>query len=76
MPVPGSGEKIPFSMLFAPEIRSTFIIVTPMWFLTSLVSFGLQTWIPSLCTGMFGIPLKQALNYNLVATLRGVLRCR
>jgi putative MFS transporter len=68
-PVPGSGEKIPFSMLFAPEIRRTFIIVTSMWFLTSLVSFGLQTWIPSLYTGMFGIPLQQALQFNLVATL-------
>jgi putative MFS transporter len=55
-------------MLFAPEIRTTFIVITLMWFLTSLVSFGLQTWIPSLYTGMFGIPLAQALQYNLVAT--------
>lgn len=67
-PLPGSGEKIPFSMLFAPEIRRTFLVVTSMWFLTSLVTFGLQTWIPSLYTGMFGIPLAQALRYNLVAT--------
>jgi putative MFS transporter len=55
-------------MLLAPEIRGTFIVVTLMWFLTSLVSFGLQTWIPSLYTGMFGIPLAKALQYNLVAT--------
>jgi putative MFS transporter len=68
LPIPGSADKVPFSMLLAPEIRGTFIVVTLMWFLTSLVSFGLQTWIPSLYTGMFGIPLAKALQYNLVAT--------
>jgi MFS transporter, putative metabolite:H+ symporter len=67
--VPGSGEKVPFSMLFAPEVRKTFIVVTLMWFLTSLVSFGMQTWVPSLYTRMFNIPLAQALKYNLVATI-------
>jgi putative MFS transporter len=34
-----------------------------------MVSFGLQTWIPSLYTGMFGIPFAQAMDFNLVATL-------
>ncbi len=66
------AEKIPFSMLFAPAVRNTSTVVLPMWFLTSLVSFGLSTWIPSLYTSMFNIPLAQALNYNLVATF-GVL---
>jgi MFS transporter, putative metabolite:H+ symporter len=64
-----SSEKVPFSMLFAPEIRRTFIVITAMWFLTSLVSFGMQTWVPSLYTRMFNIPLAKALQYNLVATL-------
>jgi putative MFS transporter len=67
--LPVSHEKVPFAMLFAPDVRRTSIVVTLMWFLTSLVSFGLSTWIPSLYTGMFGIPLQQALRYNLVATL-------
>ncbi len=68
----GGNEKIPFSMLFAPGVRNTSTVVLLMWFLTSLVSFGLSTWIPSLYTSMFKIPLAQSLDYNLMATL-GVL---
>jgi putative MFS transporter len=67
--IPGSSEKVPFSMLFAPGIRRTFLVIAALWFLTSMVSFGLQTWIPSLYTGMFGIPFEKAMEYNLVATL-------
>lgn len=66
---PDSGEKIPFSMLLAPGIRRTSIVVALLWFLTSMVSFGLQTWVPSLYTRMFNIPLKEALNYSLIAAL-------
>lgn len=67
--VAGGGEKIPFAMLFAPEIARTTVVVMLMWFLTSLVSYGLQTWIPSLYTSMFGIPLAQALKYSLIAAI-------
>ncbi len=69
MATPESSEKIPFSMLVAPELRKTSVVVALLWFLTSLVSFGLQSWVPSLYTKMFNIPYVQALNYNLVATL-------
>ncbi len=67
-PIPGSGEKVPFAMLFARDVRNTSIITALLWFLTSLVSFGLLTWIPSLYTGMFNIPVAKALQYNLVVT--------
>jgi putative MFS transporter len=67
--IAGGREKIPFSTLFSPGIRQAFLLVASMWFLTSMVSFGLQTWIPSLYTGMFGIPFAQAMDFNLVATL-------
>jgi putative MFS transporter len=67
--IPGAGGKVPFSLLFAPGVRKVFIVIAMMWFLTSLVSFGMQTWIPSLYTGMFGIPYVKAMDYNLVATL-------
>lgn len=62
-----ASEKIPFSMLLAPEVRRTSVVVALMWFLTSMVSFGLQTWVPSLYTRMFNIPYAQALNYSLIA---------
>lgn len=62
--IPGAGEKVPFALLFAPQIRRTSLITALMWFLTSLVSFGLVTWIPSIYVSMFGIPVAEALRYN------------
>ena len=68
-PIVGGGNKVPFAMLFAPEIRTTFIVTTLLWFLTSLVSFGLVTWIPSIYVGTFKIPVAEALRYNAIVAV-------
>jgi len=65
-PIPGGGAKVPFALLFAPEVRKTSVVTALLWFLTSLVSFGLVTWIPSIYVSMFKIPVADALRYNLV----------
>jgi putative MFS transporter len=69
MPIPGSGEKVPYAMLFARDVRSAFIVTVLLWFLTSLVSFGLVTWIPSIYVSMFKIPVADALRYNIVVAV-------
>jgi MFS transporter, putative metabolite:H+ symporter len=61
--------RVPFALLFAPGVRSASIIAGSLWFLTSLVSFGLVTWIPSIYVSMFGIPLTQALRYNAIVAI-------
>jgi putative MFS transporter len=68
-PIPGSGDKVPYAMLFAPEVRKTSIVTALLWFLTSLVSFGLVTWIPSIYVSMFKIPVADALKYNIVVAI-------
>lgn len=40
-----------------------------LWFLTSLVSFGLSTWIPSIYVSMFKISVADALRYNAVVAV-------
>ena len=65
-PVPGSGEKVPISLLFAPGVRATTFVAALLWFLTSLVSFGLSTWIPSIYVTMFRIPPGDALRYTAI----------
>lgn len=67
--IPGSGERVPVSLLFAPEILTTTIITAALWFLTSFVSFGLSTWIPSLYVGMFKISIADALRYNAIVAV-------
>lgn len=68
-PAPGGGGKVPVSLLFAPDVRRTTLITALLWFLTSLVSFGLVTWIPSIYVSMFDIPVAQALRYNAIAAV-------
>jgi MFS transporter, putative metabolite:H+ symporter len=67
--IPGAGEKVPFALLLAPRIRKTSLITAMMWFLTSLVSFGLVTWIPSIYVSMFRIPVAEALRYNAIVAV-------
>lgn len=69
LPVPGGGEKVPVSMLFASDVRRTTLVTALLWFLTSLVSFGLVTWIPSIYVSMFDIPVAAALRYNAIAAV-------
>jgi len=68
-PVVGGGARVPFAMLFARDVRTTSIVTALLWFLTSLVSFGLVTWIPSIYVGMFKIPVAEALRYNAVVAV-------
>lgn len=69
LPIPGSGEKVPVKMLFAPELRTTFLLTALLWFMTSFVSFGLSTQIVSIYVGSFGIPIEQALRYNAIVAV-------
>jgi MFS transporter, putative metabolite:H+ symporter len=68
-PIPGGGDRVPFAMLFASGVRSTTIVTALLWFLTSLVSFGLVTWIPSIYVGTFKIPVAEALRYNAIVAV-------
>lgn len=55
--------------LLAPEIRRKSLLTASLWFLTSLVSFGLVTWIPSIYVQIFNIPVADALSYNSIAAV-------
>ena len=68
-PIPGGGARVPFAMLFARDVRTTSIVTALLWFLTSLVSFGLVTWIPSIYVKMFKIPVAEALRYNAIVAV-------
>jgi putative MFS transporter len=68
-PIAGSGAKVPFTMLFARDVRTTTFVTILLWFLTSLVSFGLVTWIPSIYVSNFSIPVAEALRYNAIAAV-------
>ena len=57
------------SDLFARDVRGTVGILVSLWFLTSLVNFGLTNWVPSIYVGMFGIPVADALRFSAAAVI-------
>lgn len=73
LPPLGLGDAPPprFSPrdLLEPGIRSTVGIMASLWFLTSLVNFGLTNWVPSIYVSQFGIPVTTALWFSSIAIL-------
>ena len=53
----------------AGRAAQVLVITAALWFLTSLVSFGLLTWVPSIYVGMFNIPIDKALTYNSIVAV-------
>jgi putative MFS transporter len=64
-----AGAGLGIAALFAPRFRRLTIVAGLLWFLTSLVSFGLMTWIPSIYTSVYHMPVAQALRYNAIASV-------
>ncbi len=54
--------------MLAPAYRQRTIVVATLWFFTSLVSFGLATWVPSLYVQVFHVTIEQSLRYSALAS--------
>ena len=75
---PPEIRKMHLSELFTGIYRRRTITVWIMWFCTFFCYFGMVTWLPSLYTSVFKVPLKTAIAYGLLvqfATLFGSLAC-
>lgn len=55
--------------LLGSKVRGRSLVVAAMWFLTSLVGFGLVTWAPSIYVNNFNMPVDQALRYTSMGAL-------
>jgi putative MFS transporter len=48
-------------------------VVWIIWFTTYLANYGMTTWLPSLYTSVYKLPLEQALRFSLMSTTAGLL---
>jgi putative MFS transporter len=55
--------------LFNATYRSRTITITALWFLTMFAGFGMTTWVPSIYTKVYHIPLQSALFYAATASM-------
>ena len=57
------------TVLLSPRLRGRTTVTALLWLLTSLVSFGLVTWVPSIYVSNFHIPIARALRYTAIASV-------
>ncbi len=65
---PATAERISAAVLLSARLRGRTAVTGLLWFLTSLVSFGLVTWVPSIYVSAFHIPIAQSLRYSAIAS--------
>ncbi|GAA5175457.1 MFS transporter [Pseudonocardia eucalypti] len=61
--------------LFGGRYRRRTAILAVLWFAGFLVNYGLTTWLPTIYTSIYHLPIRTALNYTLVSSLSGFLGC-
>ncbi len=66
-PVQGDAKNARLSDIFTPDVRGTLGVMVSLWFLTSLVNYGLVNWVPSIYVSQFNIPVAQALRFSAIS---------
>lgn len=61
--------------LLGGRYRRRLAIVCLVWFTGYFVNYGLTSWLPTIYTGTYQLPLQQALNLSLLTTCAGFLGC-
>lgn len=61
--------RVRLSALFTPALRRVSIVTFLLWFLGSLVNYGLATWTPSIFVSEFHIPIGSALRYGAIGSI-------
>ncbi|MBL8549568.1 MAG: MFS transporter [Hyphomonadaceae bacterium] len=64
-----AAARTRFADLFARDVRWTVATLVALWFLTSLVNFGLTNWAPSIYVSVFHIPVAEALRFASISVI-------
>jgi MFS transporter, putative metabolite:H+ symporter len=70
---PVSQKKSRWSELFSPVYLHRTLIVWVIWATTYGVTNGMNTWMPTIYTSVYGLPLQDALNRGLLTNAMQVL---
>lgn len=71
-------HPVKFKELFAPIYRKRTLMVWTMWFTTYLAFYGIWTWLPSLYSSVYKLPIQLSLRNSLcmqAAGLFGAFAC-
>lgn len=68
-----STAKASWGDLFAGVYLPRTLAVWVMWFCTYLIVYGISGWLPTIYRTIYKLPLQQALQYSLAATVTGLI---
>ncbi|PQA87661.1 MFS transporter [Hyphococcus luteus] len=66
-PLQSEAQKARLSEIFSSGVRAPLGVMVSLWFLTSLVNYGLVNWVPSIYVSEFHIPVPQALRFSAIS---------
>lgn len=61
--------RVPVSALFRPSLRRVSVVMFFLWFMTSLVNYGLLNWTPTIFVSEFGLSKKMANDLAAVGSI-------
>jgi putative MFS transporter len=74
-----TGRPLPpvVAITRAPSVRRRYlrrtVIVGLLWLLSYFANYGVATWLPTIYTAAFGLPLSTALAYSVATSAAGLL---
>src|SRR5262249_35764584 len=63
---PGGAPGTRWQELLQGIYRRRTLVVWTIWFTTYFAAYGLTTWLPSLYSSVFRLPLEESLRYSLI----------
>jgi putative MFS transporter len=72
-PLTGAQKKSNWMELFSPVYLRRTLIVWMIWATTYGVTNGMNNWMPTIYTSVYGLPLQEALNRGLLTNATQVL---
>jgi putative MFS transporter len=67
------GKRTQWTELFRGRYLSRTLLVWVLWITAYLLSYGIQTWLPTLYRTIYNVPLQTALNYALITNVCGLI---
>jgi putative MFS transporter len=68
-----NGRVTDWRELFGAFYRGRTLMLWALWFCSYAVNNGLVTWLPTLYTSFFHVPLKTSLGYGWITSVAGVI---
>jgi putative MFS transporter len=72
-PIQATPSRSRFQELLAPFYRGRTIVIWLLWFCSAFVVYGLVSWLPTIYSSVYDVPIKDALRFGLFTNIAGLI---